>query len=37
MLSAGTLLGSVAIGAGLMVFVVAVLALGNRLGYPDLA
>jgi hypothetical protein len=27
----------VAIGAGLMVFVVGVLALGNRFGYPDSA
>jgi hypothetical protein len=36
-LDAATLIGSVAIGAGLMAFVIGVLALGNRFGYPDSA
>jgi hypothetical protein len=36
-LDPATLLGSIAIGAGLMAFVVGVLALGNRFGYPDSA
>jgi hypothetical protein len=36
-LDAATLIGSVAIGAGLMAFVVGVLALGNRFGCPDSA